>query len=516
MKKIPLFIATLALSTSAFGHGYIMNSRAKLCAQGVNHNCGPVIWEPQSVEGPDRFPSTGPADGTIAAAGSPRWITLNEQTPTRWHKVDMQPGNNTFNWHFTATHISKDWRYFITKQNWDQTQPLSRDSFDLIPFCSYPGNFQHPATDISHACNVPDRSGYQVILGVWDVGDTSASFYHVIDVNMPKDGLPPTELKDVGDINPNSDLKKDDIVRLRLFTLDGELIDQAIEMTIANEDQGLKNTWPKLLAEYVNAQSTELEAGIRDTQGNIVPVFGKNDVFAGVSSAITRIEIEINSAEVSATLDINLQQSSFSTGEPMPLIFDATADPAMSITAELFYQGARIGYQEVSISNNAQVQLDVEDPQAGSYQLIVIGETANHQSIVQKNFTVSVTEPADFVYPDNIGSYTTGALIRGQDGNTYQCLVSNWCNGSRTYYAPGLGLAWGSAWKLVIEGTAPTISEFDFTYPEGLGQYQQGTVVKGTDNNLYRCNIPGWCNSQSSLYYAPGTGLAWDSAWSSL
>lgn len=517
MKKNILFIVALTISTSAFGHGYIMNSRAKLCAQGVNHNCGPVIWEPQSVEGPDRFPSTGPEDGIISAAGSPRWTALNEQTPSRWHKVNMQPGNNTFNWHFTATHVTRDWRYFITKQDWDQTQPLTRDSFDLNPFCSYSGNFQHPAVDVSHTCNVPNRSGYQIILGVWDVGDTSASFYNVIDVQMPDDGTPPpvSEQHDIGDINPSSDLKADDIVRVRLFTLDGELIEQAIEMTIANEDQGKKNTWPKLLAEYINTQSTELEAGIRDTQGNIVPVFGKNDVFADVSSAIIRIEIEIDLAEVGASLDISLQQTAFGTGEPMHLVLDVTADPAMSIVAELFFQGARIGYQEVSISDSIQLQLDVADPQAGSYQLIVTGETADHQHIMQESYTLTVSDPADSVYPDNIGSYLAGDLIRGQDGNTYQCLIAGWCNGSTIYYAPGIGLAWSSAWGLVSEGPVPEVTA-DFTYPDGRGQYQQGTIVKGTDNSLYRCDIPGWCNSPSSFYYAPGTGLAWSSAWTSL
>ncbi len=60
------------------------------------------------------------------------------------------------------------------------------------------------------------------------------------------------------------------------------------------------------------------------------------------------------------------------------------------------------------------------------------------------------------------------------------------------------------------------VAEADFSYPNGLGQYQQGTIVNGTDNNLYRYEIPDWCISQISLYYAPGTGLAWDSAWSSL
>lgn len=517
MKKNLIFIITLSLSTSAFSHGYILNSRANLCAQGLNYDCGAVIYEAQSVEGPDRFPLTGPADETIAAAGSPRWAELNQQTPTRWHKVEMQPGNNTFNWHFTANHITNDWRYFITKQNWNPAQPLTRDSFDLNPFCSYSGNFQHPAFDISHSCVVPNRSGYQIILGVWDVGDTSASFYNVIDINMPEDdAFPPVaDKKDVGDINPSSDLTVDDVVRVRLFTLDGELTGQAIEMTIASEFDGNKNTWPKLLAEYINTLNTGLVAGIKDTQGNIVPVFGKNDVFAGVSSAITRIEIEIDLAAVDASLEIDLQQSVFSSGEPMQLVFDTTASPAMAIIAELFYQGARIGYQALPVLSSAQVQFDVEDLHIGTYQLIVSGETADHQHAVQKSFTISVVDSAGFIYPDNIGSYTEGDLILGQDGNTYQCLITGWCNGSITYYAPGLGLAWSSAWEFVSEGAAP-VAQSDFSYPEGQGQYQPGTIVKGTDNTLYRCNIPDWCNSTSSLYYAPGTGLAWDSAWSSL
>ncbi|GJL54913.1 MAG: chitin-binding protein CbpD [Nitrospirales bacterium] len=53
------------------------------------------------------------------------------------------------------------------------------------------------------------------------------------------------------------------------------------------------------------------------------------------------------------------------------------------------------------------------------------------------------------------------------------------------------------------------------TYPEGIGNYQPGTVVKGTNGKLYQCRpfpFSGWCN-QAPLYYAPGTGLAWEQAW---
>jgi len=80
--------------------------------------------------------------------------------------------------------------------------------------------------------------------------------------------------------------------------------------------------------------------------------FGKNDVFTDIFSAITRTEIDADLAEVGASLDISLQQTAFSTGESMQLVFDVMADPAMSITAELFFQGARIGYQEAPLSSS--------------------------------------------------------------------------------------------------------------------------------------------------------------------
>ncbi|HGJ5875317.1 MAG TPA: lytic polysaccharide monooxygenase [Arsenophonus sp.] len=33
-------------------------------------------------------------------------------------------------------------------------------------------------------CDVPQRTGYQVILGVWSIADTANTFYQVVDVNM--------------------------------------------------------------------------------------------------------------------------------------------------------------------------------------------------------------------------------------------------------------------------------------------------------------------------------------------
>ena len=61
---------------------------------------------------------------------------------------------------------------------------------------------------------------------------------------------------------------------------------------------------------------------------------------------------------------------------------------------------------------------------------------------------------------------------------------------------------------------APT-PDYEYKYPEGKGSYKPGTVVLGTDGNVYQCKpfpYSGWCN-QSSLHYAPGTGLNGSDAW---
>jgi GH18 family chitinase len=48
--------------------------------------------------------------------------------------------------------------------------------------------------------------------------------------------------------------------------------------------------------------------------------------------------------------------------------------------------------------------------------------------------------------------------------------------------------------------------------PAGGANYGQGTQVQNV-GNLYSCTVPGWCNGVASAY-APGTGWAWQQAWS--
>ncbi|MCG9766566.1 lytic polysaccharide monooxygenase, partial [Vibrio alginolyticus] len=85
MKSFPtksvLALALASIGSGAAAHGYVSEtnggvaaSRSALCKYPTpdtnekNNNCGAIQYEPQSVEGPDGFPETGPRDGKIASA----------------------------------------------------------------------------------------------------------------------------------------------------------------------------------------------------------------------------------------------------------------------------------------------------------------------------------------------------------------------------------------------------------------------------------------------------------------
>lgn len=78
------------------------------------------------------------------------------------------------------------------KKGWDPNQPLTRADFEPIGVIEHDGSAAY--NNLSHKINVPtDRSGYHVILAVWDVYDTANAFYNVIDVNLINDENPDTE-----------------------------------------------------------------------------------------------------------------------------------------------------------------------------------------------------------------------------------------------------------------------------------------------------------------------------------
>ncbi|MET9589536.1 lytic polysaccharide monooxygenase [Streptomyces sp. NPDC006516] len=180
--------ASMFATSSASSHGYTDSpiSRQKLCANGTVTNCGNIQWEPQSVEGPKGFPAAGPADGKICAGGNSQFAQLDDPRGGAWPATKVTAGQGySFRWQFTARHSTSDFRYYITKNGWDSTKPLTRAALESQPFMTVPyGNQQPPAT-LTHQGTIPtQKTGKHIILAVWNVADTTNAFYACSDVQF--------------------------------------------------------------------------------------------------------------------------------------------------------------------------------------------------------------------------------------------------------------------------------------------------------------------------------------------
>ncbi|MEU9617115.1 lytic polysaccharide monooxygenase [Streptomyces sp. NPDC048209] len=161
-------------------------SRAFLASKRVNTGAGAAALEPQGIEGPKGFPAGGPPDGQIASAGNPQFTELNAQTATRWSRVDAKAGDLTVSWKIIAPVRTAGFAYFITRNGWNPDRPLTRGAFEVKPLLvDDKVNGTVPSGTVTHHVTVPsDRSGYHVILGIWESADTQTAIYQVIDMDI--------------------------------------------------------------------------------------------------------------------------------------------------------------------------------------------------------------------------------------------------------------------------------------------------------------------------------------------
>lgn len=457
-------------SNGVHAHGYISKpeSRALLCKQGGNQNCGAVQWEPQSVEGPDRYPETGPVDGQIASAGNASFSELNVQTATRWSKVAVNTGATDFTWYFTANHRARDWRYYITKNGWNQNQVLTRASFDSVPFCVVDGKNERPPTSVTHRCQVPaDKSGYHVILGVWDVADTAASFYLVVDAQINGGNVPPSLWKDVGDINPTRDLVVGDSVKTRVFNSIGELPNKQTTFTVKSAAEGERNQWPKLLATAINTEHSDYAAGQLNANDQVIPATGKNEIFAVKTSDISRVEIEIKPATPPVqSIDVTGLKTQYSiVDNQVHMDFSLSAVGHFSIDNSIYNAvNNQVSNHTITVNNETKsIKMFINSATVGRHNLVVTA-TPTNGSIIQKTYSFDVvnsTPPPppgnyDHVFPENITSYKAGTkVLQSKNGKIYQCKpfpYEGYCKqwtAQTTHYEPGVGSHWQMAWDLL-------------------------------------------------------------------
>jgi len=183
--SVPALVLAFTMP-AAQAHGWTTSpmSRAGFCDLGTVTDCGAIQWEPQSVEGPKGFPNGGPVDGTICAGGLARFAELDDPRGGAWPATAVSPGPFTFTRNLPAPHATSTFDYYITKDGYDPTQPLTRDDLELTPFLSVPYDGRQPSFTVSHTGTLPERSGRHLILAVWNIADTGNAFYQCSDVDF--------------------------------------------------------------------------------------------------------------------------------------------------------------------------------------------------------------------------------------------------------------------------------------------------------------------------------------------
>ncbi|HET6531375.1 MAG TPA: lytic polysaccharide monooxygenase [Actinoplanes sp.] len=152
--------STMAVASPALAHGYVSAppSRQALCATGAVANCGPIQFEPQSVEG---------AKGLTSCDGGLAQFAVLSDNSRNW-PARAVGSTVTFTWVMTARHRTSNWEYFIGDRK----------------IATVDGANQQPDAVVTHTVDLSAFPGRQTVLAVWNIGDTANAFYSCVDLNV--------------------------------------------------------------------------------------------------------------------------------------------------------------------------------------------------------------------------------------------------------------------------------------------------------------------------------------------
>ncbi|MBE9375771.1 lytic polysaccharide monooxygenase [Saccharopolyspora sp. HNM0983] len=199
---------TLLLPQLAFAHGDMQEpaGRAYTCylegaetpqsegCRGVQAENGPAPvydWMSNRIGDADGRHQELIPDGKLCSANNPTYSGF-DQPATAWPTTELTPGDVSLEYKATAKHAGY-FDVYITKDDWDPTQPLSWDSLEDQP--------------IAHVENPPDvgegyqlnghipesKNGQHVLYTVWQRTDSPEAFYSCSDVMFGSAGTAQTD-----------------------------------------------------------------------------------------------------------------------------------------------------------------------------------------------------------------------------------------------------------------------------------------------------------------------------------
>lgn len=415
---ITMTLCMFLIADKVSAHGYIESpgSRGYLCSTGKNKDCGAIIYEPQSLEAYKGFPAAGPADGKIASAGG-AFPKLDEQTATRWSKVNMSSGVNTFKWTIEANHATTSWKYYITNQNWNPNAPLSRAQFDLTPFCNVPYKGKQPGFTYTDTCTVPSRTGYQVILAVWEIADTANAFYNVIDADFGGGGTTPTP-------DTTAPTAPTNLTATNVSSSGASLAWNAatdnVGVTAYKVYNGSTLVATTANGSTLNYNVTGLSANTSYTFTVKAVDAAGNSSSASSAANFTTANIPVPSTDTTApTAPTGLQVSGVPTANSISLLWNAATDNVAVTTYKIFRGTILAGSVSGTTLNYVVTGLTANTPYTFTVQA---ADAAGNQSVASNAVsatTAAATTPTASPWAVNT-AYTTGTLVT-YNGATYEC-----------------------------------------------------------------------------------------------
>ncbi|NNN32139.1 lytic polysaccharide monooxygenase [Streptomyces sp. S3(2020)] len=125
-------------------------------------------------------------DGKLCSANSDEFKGL-DLARADWPTTSVSSGPYTFKYRVTAPHKGT-FKVYITKAGYDPTQPLAWDDLDLDNPVATATDPTATGGHYTFSGTLPQRSGAQLLYGIWQRSDSPEAFYSCSDVTFAGGG----------------------------------------------------------------------------------------------------------------------------------------------------------------------------------------------------------------------------------------------------------------------------------------------------------------------------------------
>lgn len=508
-------------------------------------------------------------NGNLCSNGHAAWSRLLEPLPA--NKITKVSNGQTVNfaWTKTAAHTPSNHFTFITNYKAGEYNPTpSWQDLHYLSGCDAAGTSK--GTD-NYNCKLQlanqQLQGKQVIVSIWQrVDPVGENFVSCADVEFDGGGVIVTPSWNAIDskswISSISQPKANELVTFKLTKNNIVIASYSLSITANNLSK-----WDSILAAKVN----------NDTSLNALAAIGVLNTTTGAvtydeaNQSKDYVYINKGVAESNAVYGYTLTKQN----DPNPITVSWSAvgyklkDWLQTVKAgdKLSFALNKNGVETDTISNISVTSVaNAEQNLATAINNYTFKNSVQVKAGVLNNGTVGFVAGGQnqvYVYKSSDSTDEWSYVVRNIPASSECSAVSTWS--STSVYTAGNQVSYdgviykarwwttgnnpaenngvdgsGKVWGVVsnCSGTTPTPTPTPTpsptpvptptptpsptpapgnypVYPSGTGTYVAGSIVQGTDGNLYECKpwpFTAWCNG-GSWAYAPGTGSDWQSAW---